>query len=62
VLFFLLIFGKVKLIFGKVKLIFGKVKLIDRGLNMSIHADLRAPKILKTCKGLKNKQKRFDTE
>jgi len=56
------IVDKVKVIVDKVKVIVDKVNVIDRGVNMSIHAGLRAPKILKTCKGLKNKQKRFDME
>ena len=48
------IVDKVKVIVDKVKVIVDKVKVIDRAMNMRIHAGLRAPKILKTCKCLKN--------
>jgi hypothetical protein len=54
--------SKVNVMVSKVNVMVSKVNVIFDYVNMSIHAGLRAPKILKTCKGLKNKQKRFDTE
>ena len=53
----ILAFNKEKLAFNKEKLAFNKEKLAFRSKKIIFFNDLQVPKILKTFKSLKNKQK-----